>query len=72
MRKFQVTITDEDGESHSYLFKGADLYRVVGNVVGRMDQRGGFYGHRTGDAVSLAVDELLASAYPDSHWQVAP
>jgi hypothetical protein len=61
-RKFQVTITDGDGEAQVYNFRASNMWIVTSHIGGKMASEGDFYGHKLDDTVTLEVAELIPAA----------
>lgn len=68
MTPYSLEIHDRDGESHTYIFRARDIWKVLSYVHGQLiDGNGpGFYGHDSYETVKLEANELVPGEYPDA------
>ncbi len=62
MKKYSLTITDNDGESHEYLLRAQSPWSALLYVSERMTEEGDFYGHVITETMDIAINELVADA----------
>lgn len=55
-----ASITDRDGEAHSYYFFAESVWIITNYILAEMNMRRDFYGHKKYDTVSLEIDEVLS------------
>ncbi len=58
-RKFQLTITDNDGETHDYKVQARNPWEVLNFAYGKMSASGDFYGHTLDMSQDVSVSELV-------------
>jgi hypothetical protein len=62
VRKFQLTLTDNDGETHEYSVQARNPWEVLNFAYGKMSASGDFYGHTLDMSQDISVSELVADA----------
>ena len=64
-RKFKLTLTDNDGETHEYNVTAKNPWEVLRFADSKMQASGDFYGHTLDMAQDVSVCELIQDASGD-------
>ena len=62
VRKFQLTLTDNDGDQHVYRVQARNPWEVLNFAYGKMQECGDFYGHTLAMSQDISVSELIRDA----------